>query len=135
MLFPLSCNVQRGLKHEGRCEGEAQVLLVKSGQHHFPARRQARDQPFEDTAVAADIDYRRVVLTRVLIGVDARVASGTAAPRRLRLPDGRRLPALGQADARQQPAHHTVANDQIRWHHRQTQTAESHGVIAVGSQH
>jgi hypothetical protein len=28
----------------------------------------------------------------------------------------------------------TTVNDQIRWHHRLTQTAESHGVIAGGSQ-
>ena len=66
--------------------------------------------------------------------MDAGVVGGTAAPRRLRLPDGRRWPALGQADARQQPSHHTVPNDQIRWHHRLAQTTESHGVVAGGSQ-
>ena len=134
LLLPLRGHADLRFAHEGRCEGKAQVLFVEAREHHLTARRQPPDQAVEQRAVTAHVADGAVILATVFVRVQHRIAHRTRAPRRLRFPDGRRGHAQRQRDARQQPAHDTVADDELRRHHRLPRAAQRHRVVAGGGQ-
>jgi hypothetical protein len=88
-----------GFTHESWRKAEAQAI-VKSREHDLAARRQSLYERIEDRGIAADIEDRPVVLSRICIGRRDLVSDRAARPKAVGFPYDRRLASRGDHEPR-----------------------------------
>ena len=110
---PLRGDPQAGLAHEGGGKAEGDRGAIETGEDDLATRRQPGDEAIQDMGVAAHVINGAVIMPRIVLGREHRVAHGTLGPLGVLLPDHGGLAPVRDGNPRQETTQHPMTDHQI----------------------